>query len=175
MEVNPSLVHRLFYPQVPLVMSAQHRGRVSAMPVVSYASASDNPPAVVVSCNPGGFTCRLAQKAGCFSLSILDRGSVGAFARLATVSGTKVKDKLADAGLNHTQGKALKVPVIGLALATLECKLTGKRKIGDHLLITGEVRAAYATGAFNDFWDYSRYKPLLYAGWREGMTTYPGP
>lgn len=175
MEVNPSLIHRLFYPQVPLVMSARYRGRVSAMPVVSYASASDKPPAVVVSCNPGGFTCKLAQKAGSFSLSILDRGSIGAFARLASVSGMKVKDKLADAGLRHKQGKALNVPVIDRALATLECQLTGTRTIGDHIMLIGEVRAAYAASAFNDFWDYSQYKPLLYAGWRDGMTTYPGP
>ena len=174
MEVDPSLIHRLFYPQVPLVMSAQYRGRVSAMPVVSYASVSDGPPMVVVACNPGGFTCKLALKAGSFSLSLLDRGRVDAIARLATVSGAKVNDKLADAGLVHGKGKKLKVPVIKDAFATLECRVKSKKMTGDHLLLVAGVAAAYSAGAFTDFWDFSRYKPLLYTGWKGGMTTYPG-
>jgi flavin reductase (DIM6/NTAB) family NADH-FMN oxidoreductase RutF len=155
-------------------MSVQFGGRVSAMPVVSYASVSDDPPMVAVACNPGGFTCKLAQKARSFSLSLLDRGRVDAFARLATVSGAKVKDKLADAGLQHVTGKNLKVPVIKAAIATLECRLSSKRRTGDHLLLLAKVEAAYSTGAFTDFWDYARYKPLLYTGWRRGMTAYPG-
>lgn len=174
MKVDPSLIHRLFYPQVPLVMAAQYRGRVSAMPVVSYASVSDSPPMVVVACNPEGFTCKLAQKAGSFSLSLLDRGLIDAFARLATVSGAAVKDKLADAGLAHVAGQKLKVPAIRDAAATLECRLVAKKRTGDHLLLVSKVEAAYSGGAFTDFWDYSAYKPLLYAGWRDGMTTYPG-
>ena len=174
MDLSPALIHRLFYPQVPLVMAAQHRGRVSAMPVVSYASVSDAPPIVVVACNPGGFTCKLALRARSFSLSLLDRGRIAAFERLATVSGAKVKDKLADAGLEHATGKKLKVPVIRGAPATLECGLRSARKAGDHLLLSGRVVASYTTGAFTDFWDFSSYKPLLYTGWRDGMTTYPG-
>lgn len=174
MEVDPSLIHRLFYPQVPLVMAAQLGGRVSAMPVVSYASVSDSPPMVAVACNPMGFTCKLAQKAGSFSLSLLDRGALAAFARLATVSGAKVKDKLADAGLEHGVGNKLKVPVIRSASATLECRLRSKKRTGDHLLLIAQVRDARSNDAFAEFWDYNRYKPLLYTGWRDGMTTLPG-
>ena len=112
MKVDPALVHRLFYPQVPLVMAAELRGRVSAMPVVSYASVSDQPPMVAVACNPGGFTCKLAIGARSFSLSVLDRVHAEAIARLATVHGTEVKDKLAEAGLEYTQGSKLKVPLL---------------------------------------------------------------
>lgn len=174
MKVDPSLVHRLFYPQVPLVMSVQFGGRVSAMPVVSYASVSDDPPMVAVACNPKGFTCKLAVKARSFSLSLLDRGQVEAFARLASISGAKVQDKLADAGFEYTAGSKLKVPVIRGAYATLECRLKSIKKTGDHLLLVAKVEGAYSMDAFTDFWDYSKYKPLLYTGWREGMTTYPG-
>ena len=174
MEVDPSMVHRLFYPQVPLVMSVRLLRRVSAMPGDSYASVSDAPPMVVVSCDPAGFTCKLAQKAGSFSLSLLGRERLPALARLATVSGTKVKDKLADAGLEHGTGKRLKVPVIRGAFATLECSLKSTKRTGDHLLLIAKVVASYSTGAFTDFWDYSQFRPLLYTGWRDGMTTYPG-
>ena len=174
MNVNLSLIHRLFYPQVPLVMSVQYRGRVSAMPVVSYASVSDSPPMVAVACNPEGFTCKLAQKAGSFSLTLLGRDSIAAFARLATASGSKTRDKLADAGLRHGVGEKLRVPVIEGAFATLECRLTSAKKTGDHLLLVARVAAGRSTGAFTDFWDYSLYRPLLYTGWKDGMTTLPG-
>ncbi len=174
LKVNPSLIHRLFYPQVPLVMASQYRGRVSAMPVVSYTSVSDTPPMVAVACNPEGFTCKLARKSGSFSLTLLDRGGLRALERLATVSGAKVKDKLADAGLKHVGGMELKVPVVRGSLATLECRLWSAKRIGDHLLLIGEVRAARSSGAFTDFWDFSCYRPILYTGWKDGMTTYPG-
>ena len=172
MRVDPSLVHRLFYPQVPLIMSASHRGRVSAMPVVSYASVSDAPPMVAVACNPHGFTCKLALDARSFSLTLLGKGHLAAFERLATVSGARVKDKLAEVGLEHEAGTKLNVPVIRGANATLECRLKSKRKTGDHLLLVSQVDAAYASGEFTDTWDFSKYTPVLYTGWRGGMTTY---
>jgi len=174
MKVDPSLIHRLFYPQVPAVLSAMSGKRISAMPVVSYISVSDSPPMVAVSSVPSHYTCKLVVEAGCFSLCILDRDQAGAIARLASVSGAKVEDKLADAGLRYTTGEKLKVPVIHGSAATLECSLTAKRRFGDHLLLVGEVEAARATGAFDKFWDFARYRPLLYTGWREGLTTLPG-
>jgi len=174
LKVDPSLIHRLFYPQVPAILSAMAGRRVSAMPVVSYTSVSDSPPMVAVSSVPSHFTCKLVLEAKCFSLCILDRESAGAIARLASVSGAKVEDKLADAGLEYSKGEKLKVPIIKGSAATLECSLVAKRKFGDHLLLVGEVRAASATEAFDGFWDFSSYRPLLYTGWREGLTTLPG-
>ena len=174
LDVDPSLIHRLFYPQVPAIMSSKLGERVSAMPVVSYSSVSGVPPLVAVSCYPTGFTCRLAQKAGTFSLCILDRGHAAAITRLASASGAKVKDKLADAGLGYSLGARLKVPVLDESVASLECALKSKKKLGDHLLLVGRVMAAHASESFNDFWDFARYRPLLYTGWRDGLTTYPG-
>ena len=143
------------------------------MPVVSYASVSDSPPLVAVACNPKGFTCKLALKASSFSLCILDRDHANAIARLATKSGTKVKDKLVNAGLTHHPGSKLKVPVIEEAVATLECVLRDRWILGDHVLLVGRVEAASASDAFGDFWDFRKYHPLLYTGWREGLTTLP--
>jgi flavin reductase ActVB len=174
LKVDPSLIHRLFYPQVPLILAAEHGSRVSAMPVVSYASVSDRPPLVAVACNPDAFTCKLILKAGAFSLSVVDRSRADAISLLATVSGAKVKDKLEEAGLKHTTGTKLKVPVVTDALATMECSLRSAKPLGDHRLLVGVVEAAYASGAFSEFWDFSKYRPLLYTGWREGLTRYPG-
>ncbi len=175
MKVDPSLIHRLFYPQVPLVMSAQSARRVSAMPVVSYASISELPPLVAVACNPRGFTCKLALKSRAFSLSVLARPQVKALSILATVSGAKVQDKLAEAGLKHHAGKSLPVPVLEGAAATLECEVETTKEFGDHVMLIGSVRNAHASHAFKDFWDFGQYRPILYTGWQDGLTTYDEP
>jgi flavin reductase (DIM6/NTAB) family NADH-FMN oxidoreductase RutF len=172
MDVDHSLIHRLFYPQVPLVLAAQHRGRVSAMPVVSYLSASDSPPIVGVACKPEGFTCKLALRARSFSLSLLDRSDAQAMTVLATLSGAAVKDKLAEAGLRHTRGRVLPVPVLRDAVATLECRLGPITRAGDHLVLFGRVEGAHASAAFTESWDFRRYRPILYTGWKDGLSLY---
>jgi flavin reductase (DIM6/NTAB) family NADH-FMN oxidoreductase RutF len=129
---------------------------------------------VAVSSVPSHYTCKLVLDADCFSLCILDRDHAGAIARLASVSGARVEDKLTDAGLDYATGEKLKVPIIKGSAATLECSLAAKRRFGDHLLLVGEVRVARATEAFDGFWDFAKYSPLLYTGWREGLTTLPG-
>jgi flavin reductase (DIM6/NTAB) family NADH-FMN oxidoreductase RutF len=145
------------------------------MPVVSYASVSTSPPLVAVACNPDSFTCKLALKAGAFSLSLLDRSHTSAIDGLATTHGTTVKDKLTSVGLRHSKGSKLSVPVLEEARASLECTVYSKAKTGDHTLVIGQVEAAYANSAFSDFWNFRRYKPLLYTGWKDGLTTYDAP
>jgi flavin reductase (DIM6/NTAB) family NADH-FMN oxidoreductase RutF len=142
------------------------------MPVVSYASLSASPPLVVVGCNPSSFTCKLASRARAFSLCLLDRAFLPAMERLASGTGAGTKDKLKVAGLAYAMGSQLDVPVISGAKATLECQLKSKQKLGDHLLIIGRVKRADASEAFSDFWDFRRYNPILYTGWRDKMTTF---
>jgi len=174
MEVDFKLIHRLFYPQVPAVLSASHRGRTAAMPVVSYSSVSDSPPLVAIGCNPNTFTCKLVLAAGAFSLSLVSSSELKSVERLATVRSSSVKDKLLAVGLRHSRGVKLAVPVLEKAEATLECRLRRTVKTGDHILVVGRVVAARAAGSFSDFWDFGRYSPILYTGWKEGMTTYTG-
>ena len=145
------------------------------MPVVSYASVSDSPPLVAVACNPDSYTCKLSLRSKSFSLSLLGREDTSKLGTLATTHGGDVVDKLVYAGLAHMKGKKLDVPVIEGARATLECSLSSKHLVGDHLLILGQVRCASADGAFTDSWDFRRYRPILYTGWKGGMTSYQGP
>jgi len=145
------------------------------MPVVSYASVSDSPPLVAVACNPESYTCKLIIKSRAFSLSLLGREHTSKLGTMATIHGGDVTDKLTSAGLAHARGTKLRVPVITGARATLECSLRSKHAMGDHVLVVGLVRVAHADGAFTDFWDFHRYRPILYTGWKEGMTSYEGP
>ncbi len=142
------------------------------MPVVAYAPISDSPPLLGVACSPRAFTYKLSVKAGAFSFCVLDRAHLRAMERLATVSGAKVEDKLAEVGLRHLPGSKVGAPVITDSVATIECSLFTKRKLGDHVLLVGKVEASYASEDFTDFWAFKKYKPILYTGWRDGMTTY---
>ena len=170
--VEHPLIHRLFYPQVPLVMAAQDGSRVSAMPVVFYMSVSERPPMVAIDSRPESTTYSLALKSHSFSLSVLDRSNSRALSRLVTLGDSMDGDLLSRVGLSYSTGKRLKVPCIESAVATIECTLSSKKRLGDHFLLIGKVEAAYATDAFNEFWDFTRYRPILYTGWRVGLTTY---
>jgi len=172
MKVDPSRIHRLFYPQVPLVLAAKYGNRVSAMPVVSYAQISNSPSLVAVSCDPNAFTYKLTSKASAFSLSLLGLSMLRQVELLAKIRGGEVTDKLQEAGLRHTVGEVIDVPVLDGAMATIECSVESRNKKGDHVLLIGKVEACYAIEEFNDFWTFRRYKPILYTGWRGGMTVY---
>jgi flavin reductase (DIM6/NTAB) family NADH-FMN oxidoreductase RutF len=172
MKVDFSRLHRLFYPQVPMVLSAQVGARVSAMPVVAYLAISDSPPLLGIACSPHAFTYRLVVKAKAFTLCLLDVKHLGAMERLARVSGARVQDKLAEVGLTHRRGREVKAPVIDEAVATIECRLVTRRRLGDHALLVGEAVACSAGADFKDFWAFEKYTPILYTGWRKGMTTY---
>ena len=174
MDVKTSMVHRLFYPQVPLVLSASSGGRVSAMPVVSYASVSEKPSLVAVSCNPQSYTCKLAVKGRAFSLCLLDADRTDDVAKLATISGRGSVDKLKDAGIRYSPGPELGLPILDGSEASMELRLKSKLPIGDHLLLLGLIVSAVASDAFGDYWDFRQYSPILYAGWRDGLTTYSG-
>jgi flavin reductase (DIM6/NTAB) family NADH-FMN oxidoreductase RutF len=174
MRVDAAKIHRLFYPQVPLVLSAACRGRVSGMPVVSYASISGKPPLIGVACSPLAFTYRLAARAGAFSLCLLGSKRLGAIERLATLSGAMLRDKLTEAGLGYIPGKTTGAPLIDGAEAAIECRLRSRTKLGDHVLLVGRVVDSSVSEAFADFWDFRSYRPILYTGWRDGMTTYAG-
>jgi flavin reductase (DIM6/NTAB) family NADH-FMN oxidoreductase RutF len=173
MKVDPSKLHRLFYPQVPLVLAAKVGNRVSAMPVVAYALISDSPPFVAVACDPRTFTYRLCSKSDSFSLSILDSTKLECMESLVRIRGGDVSDKLQAVGLDHSTGKSVDVPVIDGAAATMECSVRSKRRVGDHILLVGKVESCEASEDFTDFWDFRNYRPILYTGWKEGMTVFP--
>jgi len=55
-------------------------------------------------------------------------------------------------------------PLIRDAEGALECRLHERHRIGTHELVVGEVVAASATESFTEYWDFSKYNPILYAG-----------
>lgn len=165
--VDPSKVYRLFYPAVPVIVSCGDGGTVYAMPAVSVVSLSNDPPLVGVSSSPGHATHQAVLRAGRFSLSWVDVSFVKQLEVLGTTS-HGVPDKLRAAGLEHTRGRKLGVPIVEGAAASLECSLDARQPLGDHELLIGRVHEARATEDFKEYWRFESYRPVLYAGIQDG-------
>ncbi|MDV3293287.1 MAG: flavin reductase family protein [Nitrososphaerales archaeon] len=171
-QVDPALVHRLFYPGVPAILSARSGRTVAAMPVISYAQLSEKPPLFGVSCARRSFTLKLAASSKAFALSLLDAKHIRSVELLASRRGKQGSDKLAGAGLTSRKGRKVDAPVISESVAALECSVYSTETLGDHVLLVGKVEAAYASPDFRGYWRFIRYRPMLYAGWRDGMSSY---
>jgi flavin reductase (DIM6/NTAB) family NADH-FMN oxidoreductase RutF len=165
--VDPSKVHRLLYPAVPAIISCKDRGMIYAMPVVSMMSISNTPPLVGVSSSPEHATHAAIVNARCFSLCWVDASMTSALEMLGTMP-HRTGDKLESAGLKHSRGKTLDVPIIEGAVALLECSLYARQSLGDHELLVGNVLEAKAVEDFQEYWGFQAYTPVLYSGIQEG-------
>ena len=89
-QVEGAKVYRLFYPSVPAIVAAAAPlgdERVSAMPVVSIISLSNDPALVGIASSPSHGTYRTIIESGCFSVSWLDRRFMAAMHTMGTTSG----------------------------------------------------------------------------------------
>jgi flavin reductase (DIM6/NTAB) family NADH-FMN oxidoreductase RutF len=104
-----------------------------------------------------------------FSLSWIDSKFAKAVESLGTRSAATFRDKLAAGGLTHKWGVILRVPVVVEASAVLECSLAEIHKLGDHDLLVGDIRNAYASSDFSEYWKFKQYHPMLYVGSERGF------
>jgi flavin reductase (DIM6/NTAB) family NADH-FMN oxidoreductase RutF len=156
-----------------VIVSCSDGGVVYAMPAVSVIPLSNDPPLVGVSSSPGHATHQAVLNAGRFSLSWVDASLVKSLEVLGTTS-HGVPDKLRAAGLKHSRGRKLDVPIVKGAAASLECSLDARQPLGDHELLIGKVLDARATEDFQGYWRFESYRPVLYAGIQGGsFKTYP--
>lgn len=163
-KVDLSKAYRLSYPSVPAVVASVYGGITSAMPVVSLVFLSNNPPLVGFSSSSSHATYRTVLKSRSFSVSWLDSGYRSAVECLGTSSGRDVRDKLSACGLHHRSRGAPPVPSVKEAVASLDCDVEKVATFGDHELIVGRLRAAYAVHDFDEYWGFKDYSPIMYTG-----------
>ena len=169
--VPPSRVYRLLYPAVPVVMAAVYRGKVSAMPVVSMVSLSNNPAIIGIASNPVHDTYWTALSARQLSVSWFDDRYRAAVMALGSSSGARMEDKLVSAGLHYDLRSEYAIPVIREASAYLICDVTDVQRFGDHDLLVAQVKEAKAAKDFRGYWRFEGYHPILYAGLGRGSPT----
>ncbi|MEM4189344.1 MAG: flavin reductase family protein [Candidatus Caldarchaeum sp.] len=157
-------VHRLFYPQIPAVVTASHGDEVGGLLATSVIPVSINPPMIGVALGKNHRTTRLVETSKCFGVCWLSYEAVDRLAKLALPVALDVKDKLRECGFSYGWGRNVHVPVLDEAAAWAECVVNWSREVGDHVFYAGRVEAAYAIGDFGEYWSYRRYKPVFYVG-----------
>lgn len=77
----------------------------------------------------------------------------------------KSHEKFKEASLSPQKAKEVNAPVIKECIAHLECKVIKTIKLGDHVLIIGQVAAAHALdGYFAEVYDMTKFRPCLHVG-----------
>ncbi len=163
-DVEPTKTHRLFYPQVPVVITTEFQGHIGGMPAIWCMPLSFNPPLVGVAIAPEHATYEMLVGAQAFGVNWLNFSFAKQLGELGENSAKGVKDKLSAVGLRIVKGNMTGQPLIRNAEGALECRLHERHRIGTHELVVGEVVAASATENFTEYWDFSKYNPILYAG-----------
>lgn len=116
--------------------------------VTAFASASADPPTILVSLRSDGTTSRAISEQESFGVSILAAEQI-AVARYGSAPGTpKFLEPFAEPGDGSSTS-----PVVAGALAHFDCELVDDVQIADHTVLFGRVRAARAS---------HRGKPLVY-------------
>ena len=163
-EIESAKVHRLFYPQVPVVVTAEFQGRVGGMPAIWCMPLSFTPSLVGVAVAPEHETYKMIVGTQAFGMNWLNFSYAEQVGQLGEISGKEQPDKLSAVGLTTVKGKRTSQPLIKEASAALECRLLKTHRTGTHELLVAEVLTASATEDFDDYWHFSKYNPLLYAG-----------
>jgi flavin reductase (DIM6/NTAB) family NADH-FMN oxidoreductase RutF len=149
--VDLAKVHRLFYPQVSIVVTVEVKGQVGAMPAIWCMPLSFNPPLIGIALAPEHETYSMIMKARAFAVNWLDYSYSRQVARLGEISGREYREKLASVRLTIVRGKWSGRPLIQQAAAVLECRVREKRRTGTHQRVTGEVVGAFAANYFHDY------------------------
>ncbi|GAA3901798.1 flavin reductase family protein [Streptomyces gulbargensis] len=113
------------------------RGEDVGMTATAFLSVSLDPPLVMVSLRNGSRMDDLLAEVPVWAVSVLaesQRHVAGRFAMKGRVS-----DRLLFADLPYTRGEVSGAPLMGGALATLECRTENRVVAGDHTLVIGRV------------------------------------
>ncbi|MER6916352.1 flavin reductase family protein [Streptomyces sp. NPDC000594] len=136
------------------------RGESVGMTATAFVSVSLDPPLVLVSLREGSRMDDLLAERPYWGVSLLaesQRHIAGRFAMKGRIS-----DRLLFEDIPHTPGPRTGVPLVGGALATLECRTEQRVPAGDHVLVIGRVLAAGLPSGDGDPLTYfrGRYRRL---------------
>ncbi|MEM2223193.1 MAG: flavin reductase family protein [Acidilobaceae archaeon] len=162
--VDLDLAERILYPTVPTIVLAEYNGRVSGMMAAWWTQLSFKPFLIGVAVAPERFTYKLILKSRIYSINFIDSSLINKTPYLGDISERFYPNKIIVAGFNIGRGEVLRAPILLDSSASLELELSRIVEVGDHDLIVGEVRSAYAIEDFNGMWMLRDYKPLMYLG-----------
>lgn len=143
-EIDLAESYRLLHPRpVVLICSADRSGKVNVMACSWITPISDDPPLIAISLWLKGYTHKLIDETGEFTVNIPSVNLLKQVWIAGTKSGSKI-DKVKLLNLTFTQAKAVKPPAIENCIGVLECKVKNKITINEQALYIAEVVKAYA-------------------------------
>lgn len=123
-------------PDDPLAPAGEDVG----MTATAFLSVSLDPPLVLVSLREGSRMDDLLDEQPLWSVSVLSESQRHIAGRFAMKG--RISDRLLFADIPYVRGEYSGAPLVGGALATLECRTEQRVSAGDHTLVIGRVLAA---------------------------------
>jgi len=147
-----------------LVTCQGKNGPSNALAIAWIMPVSLNPPMLVFAIRKERYSYKLLEQAREFVVNIAGFDLARQVLHCGRKSGKHV-DKFKETGLTAGKAKRVDVPIINGCVAHVECRVAETIPKGDHVLVIGEVLAAYAAKeAFKGLYDLKRFKPLLHLG-----------
>lgn len=136
------------------------RGEDVGMTATAFMSVSLDPPLVMVSLRNDSRMDDLLAEQPLWAVSVLTEGQRQVAARFAMKN--RISDRLLFEDIPCIRGEISGAPLVGGALATLECRTEQRVPAGDHMLVIGRVLSASLPDADGEPLTYfkGRYRQL---------------
>ncbi|MEV1079470.1 flavin reductase family protein [Streptomyces sp. NPDC050211] len=115
------------------------------MTATAFMSVSLDPPLVLVSLRDGSRMDDLLAEQPLWAVSVLSESQRHIAGRFAMKG--RISDRLLFEDIPYVRGEATGAPLVGGALATLECRTEQRVPAGDHTLVIGRVLTAAVPSA----------------------------
>lgn len=133
----------LLHPRPAYLIGSGRVGEVVDFMAASWVTpASEEPPRIVVAVGVDSYTNELIKKYREFSVNVYPLDKIDVIYACGVLSGRNV-DKASKLGLRVAKGRRIAAPVLGDAVAVLECEVWKTLELGDTSLVIGDVEAAY--------------------------------
>ena len=113
-----------------------------------HMPASFKPPLYAISIGKDRFSLGLIRSSGCFVVNFMDFSHKDAAQLCGTTTGSHT-DKFRETGLSPVQADRVDCPLLGEALASLECEVIHEADAGDHVIFIGKVLGSTYAGEGN--------------------------
>ncbi|MEV2216471.1 flavin reductase family protein [Streptomyces sp. NPDC050997] len=120
-------------------------GEDVGMTATAFMSVSLDPPLVLVSVREGSRMDDLFDEQPLWAVSVLSESQRHIAGRFAMKG--RISDRLLFEDIPYVRGEISGAPLVGDALATLECRTEQRMTAGDHTLVVGRVLAAAVPNA----------------------------
>ncbi len=135
--------HRLFYAQVPVVVTVKLKGRVGAMLAIWCTPLSLSPALVGIALAPEYETYKMIVEKLSFTINWLEYSYARQIPMLGEISGKEHEEKLASVVLTMTSESGTEQPSIQEASTCLDCRVLQEHQTGTHRLIIAEAVSAF--------------------------------